>query len=43
LVRHPVPCAPCLKPSCPTDHKCMLSVTPEDVWRAMAELREERP
>ncbi|MBW1815863.1 MAG: lipopolysaccharide heptosyltransferase II [Deltaproteobacteria bacterium] len=41
LVRHPVPCAPCLKPSCPTDHKCMLSIGPEDVWRAMVELREE--
>ena len=41
MVRHPVPCAPCLKPSCPTDHECMLSIRPEDVWRAMVELRGE--
>ncbi len=23
LVRVPVPCSPCLKPECPTDHECM--------------------
>jgi heptosyltransferase-2 len=31
LLRHPVECAPCLKRHCPTDHRCMLAVTVEEV------------
>jgi heptosyltransferase-2 len=41
VVRHDVTCAPCLKPSCPTDFRCMLGIEPEEVWEAMQELREE--
>ena len=42
IVRHAVDCGPCLKPACPTDHHCMLSIEPEEVWREMEHLREER-
>jgi len=31
VVRTPVDCAPCMKRECPTDHRCMLSVTVEMV------------
>ncbi|MFH0809951.1 MAG: lipopolysaccharide heptosyltransferase II [Pseudomonadota bacterium] len=31
LVRHSFECAPCLKRHCPTDHRCMLAITPEEV------------
>jgi heptosyltransferase-2 len=31
LVRHEMECAPCLKRHCPTDHRCMLAVEPEEV------------
>lgn len=27
IVRQPVPCSPCLKKQCPTDHKCMDKIT----------------
>jgi heptosyltransferase-2 len=42
IVRHSVDCAPCLKPECPSDHRCMLSIEPDEVWREMEHLREER-
>ncbi|MFH1351799.1 MAG: lipopolysaccharide heptosyltransferase II [Pseudomonadota bacterium] len=41
IVRHESECAPCLKPECPTDFRCMLSIEPEDVWKQMEILREE--
>ncbi len=41
IVRHDVGCAPCLKPECPTDHRCMLSIEPEEVWKTMVALKEE--
>jgi len=34
VVRAEVDCAPCLKRTCPTDHRCMLSVTSDDVVKA---------
>ncbi len=34
MVRDPVPCAPCLKKDCPTDHKCMDKITVEMVMSA---------
>jgi heptosyltransferase-2 len=37
LVRHAVPCAPCLLRECPIDHRCMTGVTVEDVARAAQE------
>jgi heptosyltransferase-2 len=39
IVRHETECAPCLKPTCPTDHHCMLSIGPEEVWEEMEDLR----
>ncbi|MBL7211456.1 MAG: lipopolysaccharide heptosyltransferase II [Desulfobacteraceae bacterium] len=41
VVRHDVECAPCMKPECPTHHRCMLSIEPEVVWEAMAALKGE--
>ncbi|UCF57191.1 MAG: lipopolysaccharide heptosyltransferase II [Deltaproteobacteria bacterium] len=40
IVQHPVDCAPCLKPECPTDYRCMLSIKPDEVWKEMESLRE---
>ncbi len=38
VVRAPdIPCAPCMKRECPTDHRCMTAVTPEAV---LAEARD---
>jgi len=39
IVRKPVPCAPCLKRVCPTDHACMESITAYDVLDAVESLR----
>ncbi len=39
VVRHAVECAPCLKPACATDYRCLLSIRPEEVWEAMESLR----
>jgi len=41
IVRRAVPCAPCLKQECPTDHRCMLGITPDAVWETMEALRRE--
>lgn len=34
LVRRPVECAPCRRRACPTDHRCMQSITVADVLEA---------
>ncbi len=34
VIRHPVPCAPCLKPVCPTDFRCMEMIGVEEVYAA---------
>lgn len=39
VVRETVACAPCMKRECPTDHRCMTSVTPEVVVAAALELQ----
>ncbi len=39
IVMRAAPCAPCLKQECPTDHRCMLDITPEMVWETMEALR----
>jgi lipopolysaccharide heptosyltransferase II len=39
LVRKQVDCAPCMKRECPTDHRCMMEVTVEDVLAAAATLQ----
>jgi len=39
IVKHGIECSPCLKTECPTDHRCMLSIKPEEVWEEMVNLR----
>lgn len=34
LIRHSVSCSPCLKRECPTDFRCMLDISPEEVAAA---------
>ena len=40
IIRHDIACSPCLKPECPTDFKCMLSIEPEEVWDEMEKFRQ---
>jgi len=35
IIKHNIDCSPCLKPECPTDFKCMLSIEVEEVWNEM--------
>ena len=41
IIRHDINCSPCLKEMCPSDHRCMLSIEPEEVWEKMVELKKE--
>ncbi len=41
IVRKEFDCAPCLLRQCPIDHRCMVSVTADDVMAAIAELEPE--
>jgi heptosyltransferase-2 len=34
VLRVDVPCGPCQKPVCATDHRCMTTITPEDVLQS---------
>lgn len=34
VVQNPVECAPCLRPVCPEDYRCMLGISPDQVWEA---------
>jgi heptosyltransferase-2 len=43
VVTRDMACAPCLKAACPTDYRCMLDITPEDVWEEMERVREGDP
>lgn len=38
IVRKPTDCAPCLRRQCPTDHRCMRAILPEDVLSAARQL-----
>lgn len=38
IVRKPTDCAPCLLRQCPTDHRCMRAILPEDVLDAAREV-----
>ncbi|MFO7665696.1 MAG: lipopolysaccharide heptosyltransferase II [Desulfobacterales bacterium] len=40
IIKHDIDCSPCLKPECPTDFKCMLSIEPEEVWDEMEKFRQ---
>ena len=41
IVRRPIACSPCLRPECPTDYRCMLSIGAEEVWKEMERLAEQ--
>ena len=41
IVRHSIDCSPCLKEICPSDHRCMLSIEPEEVWQELESLKKE--
>ena len=41
IVRHEFDCSPCLKETCPLDHRCMLSIEPDEVWDAMEGLKRK--
>lgn len=38
IISHETACAPCLKVSCPTDHRCMESITVEEVFEAVGQI-----
>lgn len=38
VVRNQVECAPCLRPACPGDFRCMLGLSSDRVWDAAKEL-----
>jgi heptosyltransferase-2 len=38
VVRVPVPCSPCLKPECPTDHRCMKEISVDMVFSVVKEM-----
>ena len=38
LVYHDISCAPCLKTTCPMDHRCMEQVTVDDVFDAACDV-----
>lgn len=39
VVKHNISCAPCLRRKCPSDYRCMLSVTVEEVWHEMSRIK----
>jgi heptosyltransferase-2 len=39
IVRHDMECAPCLKPFCPKDFRCMLEIGTEEVWNNLENLK----
>lgn len=41
IVRKEFDCTPCLLRQCPIDHRCMISVTADDVMAAIAELESD--
>lgn len=42
VIQHPADCAPCLKPVCPRDFRCMLDISTDEVWEKMKHLKENR-
>ena len=40
VIRHETDCAPCLKPACPKDFRCMLDISTDEVWDKMQKLKE---
>jgi heptosyltransferase-2 len=42
VVRHQVDCAPCMLPECPKDFRCMLGIGPQEVWKELNDLKNEK-
>ncbi|MDX6694975.1 MAG: heptosyltransferase [Blastocatellia bacterium] len=40
IIRRPPDCAPCMLRDCPIDHRCMTSITPEEVFKRACALME---
>ncbi|MBW1668030.1 MAG: lipopolysaccharide heptosyltransferase II [Deltaproteobacteria bacterium] len=38
VIRHEMPCSPCLKPDCSIGYPCLLAIEPEHVWTEMQSL-----
>jgi len=38
VVRVPIPCSPCLKPECPTDHRCMKEISVDMVFSVVKQM-----
>ena len=38
ILRHPVDCSPCLKPTCPLDLRCFTAIEPQEAAQAAREL-----
>ncbi|MFW6147353.1 MAG: lipopolysaccharide heptosyltransferase II [Thermodesulfobacteriota bacterium] len=41
VVRHDFDCSPCLRETCPSDHRCMLSIEADEVWEEMERLKRD--
>jgi len=41
VIRSETDCAPCLKPVCPKDFRCMLDISTDEVWDKMQKLKEK--
>jgi heptosyltransferase-2 len=41
VIRHPAPCAPCLKPVCPIDYECFRSIEADEVIEACERALEQ--
>lgn len=42
IIKRDVPCRPCQRRVCPTDHACMTSITPDEVHKAARGLLERK-
>lgn len=40
IIKHDIECAPCLKPLCPTDFRCMLEISTEEVLNNLEILKK---
>jgi heptosyltransferase-2 len=38
IVRHPPECAPCMLRDCPIDHRCMTSISPDEVFSRASQM-----
>jgi len=41
IIKHDIPCSPCFRKECPYSLECLYSITPEEVWENMEDMRSE--